>query len=310
MHFHSPWLLLFAAVVFAGCRHIVPVPQTADILSGPVRGMWEVRHDADRYTACYVRRAAEDRVDVIIAQTTELQADWAKWIESGNSDAASRMTLILQPGTLQIQKRYDWLKEETSGPPAGERGFRFSGRRIAAGAGVVAPGRLPVALRTGKPGFWLGIYGDPTKADLPGRPQIRGLRISTIGAMSAAANVGLRPGDVVVSVGPWGYDDPVFDGILPLARGASARYLPHDVMPLQYLRDGVLHKVDMRLPEFPTYDRPISAEFREAIDSISGDPPSPEEELLDILATATDSADANADLLRRLSEAHIITDVG
>ena len=310
MRFHNPWLLFFAAIVFAGCRHSALVPQNVDILSAPVRGMWEVRHDTDGYTACYVRRVAEDRVDLIVGQTAVLQADWAKWIESGNSDAASRMTLILQPGSLQIQKRYDWLKEEVFGPPAGESGFRLSGRRIAAGAGVVAPGRLPVELRTGKPGFWLGIYGDPTKADLPGLPQVRGLRISTIGAMSAAANVGLQPGDVVVSAGLWGYDDPVFEGILPLARGARDRYLPQDILPLQYLRDGVLHKVDMQLPEFPTYDRQISAEFREAIDSISGDQPSPEEELLDILATATDSAEANADLLQRLSAAHTITDVG
>jgi hypothetical protein len=304
-------LTLFAiAALLSACRH----PPTTSTHQEPRRGDWEVRRHGDAYRATFWHRVQEDRIDIIVATTDTRQSDWGEWILWGNDGAESRLTYIFD-GSGTIRHWYDHLTEETDPAAFAVEKVERPGFVVGHGTGITSPARLPLELRTGKPGFWLGIYGSTTTVALPGIPEAHGITLSAVGAKSGAAAIGMQVGDILVRAGPWGYDHEKFAEFIPLVRAIQKHYLPGDTMEVEYLRGDVDNRTHfkrtMPLPEFPTKHQKLTPELQAAIDAVinlPSQPGSPEADLLRRLAVATGRAEANTDLMKRLADSHVLMD--
>lgn len=276
------------------------------------RSQWEVIRDGDGlYRASHVREARPDRL-VVTVSTTEQAHDWKRWLIHGSSGAVERVTYVIRMPAGDVLRRYDHLTEAAAPGTGWVSPLDRRGRSVTSGDGVFAPGRLLIEELAVMPGVWSGFYANPVPVAADGCAATNGLAVYAVGAASCVDLAGMQPGDILIRLWPWDYNDPVFVSYLAVGRAVRDRFQPGDPVRLEYLRpregghDWV--RKEFVWPGLPYLDRQPGAAMLNLEAQFLARAESPERTLLDVMADQAGVAGENADLFSRLGRRQAWTD--
>ena len=306
-------LVLGAGLVLAGCRTTPPAPLAPPAQRFTQRGQWEVwRQGEGPWHAVVCTLVAEGRV--YLAETASLEPrEWATWLALGANGAAPRLTRCFDATTGAVVWTYDHVAHQraTALPPAAV--WPPAGQRLASGIGVAAPLDLPAAELPPLPKAWLSFYGDAAKLDDPTLPAKQGLKLTMIGAFSAAEAAGLLPGDVLIRVAPYDYNAPFVGNYVEVHKTVYRHYQVGDKLTVEFLRPTGEKTYERRtgtctVPNVPGWDQPVPPAFAAYVQAWGARPATPTQQLQELMAAQYGCTAEIADLRQRLATLHRTVD--